>query len=564
MRALLLSALILFGCAVDANAARRLALVVGNDAYSNLGPEQQLRNAVNDSRAVAAALTGIGYEVTTGENLTRGAMIDKISDVASRLNQGDTAFFFFAGHGVSFAGANYLLPSDVPMPRATARSEEGRLADQAIGEALITERLKSSGATVVVLVLDACRNNPLQSSDKRSIGASRGLSIQPPPRGVITIYSAGAGQTALDRLGDDDPVRNSVFTRVLLEKIAQPQMSVQKLARQTRNEVAAMAEKIGHDQVPGIYDEIVGDEVYLGDRPLEVAKADAGAVPTAPPAPRGPAEDEIAWAVLKESGSAAQITDLIRRYPRSALIPVWSERLAAVQRDERDRAAAAAKPAPQGGSPLPGADLFANVDRRQPASPPTSEWNRTDPPIGQSSEPSFPCSRARLPAERVICGRPNLAALDRQLAELYAASARSPALDAAQGMWRAQRDACANTSGTLDALAACVERAYRSRIATLAAAAGSQGAASPTARFSPSFDCRYARTPVEIAICSDQNLAALDVELARSVNMMKSAQRFSLPEHQRWLASRDACASDPSAMRVCVASAYRRRIGELR
>ncbi|MDR4306627.1 caspase family protein [Chelatococcus sambhunathii] len=561
MRAFLLSLLILLAGVPDAN-ARRLALVVGNDAYANLGPEQQLRNAVNDARAVAAALTGIGYEVTIGENLTRGAMIDKISDVASRLNQGDTAFFFFAGHGVSFAGANYLLPSDVPMPRATARAEEGRLADQAIGEALVTERLKGSGATVVVLVLDACRNNPLQSSDKRSIGASRGLSIQPPPRGVITMYSAGAGQTALDRLGDDDPVKNSVFTRVLLQKIAQPDMSIQKLARQTRNEVAAMAEKIGHDQVPGIYDEIVGDEVYLGDKPLEVARADAGAVPAAPPAPKGPAEDEIAWAVLKDTGSAAQIGDLIRRYPRSALIPVWSERLAAVQREEQAKASAAATPAP---SPtLPGVDLFANVDRRPPGTPPTSEWNRTDAPVGPSTGPSFPCSRARLPAERVVCGRPNLAALDRQLAELYAASARSPALDAAQGMWRAQRDACANASATLDALAACVEQAYRSRIAALAAAAGSQGAASPTARFSPSYDCRYARTPVEIAICSDQTLAALDIELARSVTVMKAAQRFSLPEHQRWLAARDACANDPASMRVCVASAYRRRIGELR
>ncbi|WP_051091232.1 caspase family protein [Methylopila sp. M107] len=559
MRALFLTLLILFAGVAEASAQRRVALVIGNDAYSNLGPEQQLKNAVNDSRAVAASLQGIGYEVISGENLTRSAMVDKLFDLASRLKTGDTAFFFYAGHGVSFAGANYLLPSDVPMPRASARSEEGRLADQAVGEALITERLKASGATVVVLVLDACRNNPLQSSDKRSVGTSRGLSIQPPPRGVITIYSAGAGQTALDRLGDNDPVKNSVFTRVLLQKITQPDMSIQKLARATRNEVAAMAEGIGHDQVPGIYDEIVGDEVYLGDKPVSVAKADAGAQVAPPPVqPTGPTEDEIAWAVLKDSGTSAQIGDLIRRYPRSALISVWADRLSVVQREEQARSAQSAPPQQQP------SNQFANVDRRDPPPSPPSEWTRPTPPVGQFATPSFPCSKARLPAERIICGRPNLAALDRQLAELYAAAVKSPTLDAGQSLWRIQRDACASSSSTLDALAACVERSYRTRIGILAAGAGSQGAASPTARFTPSFDCKYARSPVEIAICSDRDLAGLDVELARSVNIMKAVQRFSLGEQQKWLAERDSCAANPGSMRVCVASAYRRRIAELR
>ncbi len=202
-----------------AHAERRVALVVGIDSYPQLGAERQLKNAVNDSKAVAGALQSLGFEVLTAENPTRGAFVDRLFDLAARLKAGDTAFFFYAGHGVSFDGANYFLPSDVPMPRATGRAEEDRIAGQAIGEQMIMKQLKGSGASVVMLVFDACRDNPLASADKRSLGNTRGLAVTSPPRGTIALYSAGAGEAALDRLGDDDKAQNSVFTRVLIDRM---------------------------------------------------------------------------------------------------------------------------------------------------------------------------------------------------------------------------------------------------------------------------------------------------------------------------------------------------------
>jgi hypothetical protein len=64
------------------------------------------------------------------------------------------------------------------------------------------------------VVLDACRNNPFKKPGVRGVGAERGLGRIEPVRGVFTIYSAGIGQTALDRLSDADINPNSVFTRV--------------------------------------------------------------------------------------------------------------------------------------------------------------------------------------------------------------------------------------------------------------------------------------------------------------------------------------------------------------
>src|SRR5262249_59472376 len=136
--------------------------------------------------------------------------------------------------GVSLSGANYLLPTDIPTPRATSRVEEGRLADQAIAETQVIERITGQGARVVIMVLDACRDNPLRGPDTRSVGNTRGLSPLQPAEGVFSIYSAGVGQVALDRLGPGDRNPNSVFTRVFIEKLKTLGLGLRGVATETR------------------------------------------------------------------------------------------------------------------------------------------------------------------------------------------------------------------------------------------------------------------------------------------------------------------------------------------
>ena len=245
---------------------RRIALVIGNDRYPNLSADRQLTNAVNDARAVKATLEGLRFEVLYGEDLDRRALVDRLFDLAARLGKDDIAFFYFAGHGVSFSGANYLLPSDIPTPHATGRAEEGRLADQAIAETQVIERITGSGARVAIVVLDACRDNPLRGTDTRAIGSSRGLSLGQPAQGVFSIYSAGFGQGALDRLGPDDHNPNSVFTRVFIQKLKTPGLDLKAVATETRRTVVELAQKVGQIQFPAYYDQI-SSEVYLAGLP---------------------------------------------------------------------------------------------------------------------------------------------------------------------------------------------------------------------------------------------------------------------------------------------------------
>lgn len=259
---------LVFGSLSEAFAEKRIALVIGNDRYSNLGENQQLRKALNDAEAIGDHLASLGFEVIRGQNLGRQAMIDRLADLTTRLQPGDTAAFFFAGHGVAIGGSNFLLPSDVP---AIGEGGELRVRGASIAEADIIAEIQAKGARVGILIIDACRDNPFARPGVRSVGLTRGLADAKPARGIFTIYSAGIGQTALDEIEPNDPNRNSVFTRVLLEFLNRPGLHLSDLAIEVRERVAALALKAkdrggnpyAHEQTPAYYDQTIGGRIYL-------------------------------------------------------------------------------------------------------------------------------------------------------------------------------------------------------------------------------------------------------------------------------------------------------------
>ncbi|HVH78316.1 MAG TPA: caspase family protein, partial [Stellaceae bacterium] len=269
-------------------AERRLALVIGNNAYQNV---PVLSKAVTDATAIAASLRKMGFEVTTAENQTRQALSEALLAFDSAIHTGDTVFFFFAGHGFEIHGTNYLLPVDVP---AATEGQEELVQDASFAVSNIIERVQGRGARTAVFVLDACRNNPFERSGTRAVGGSGGLAAMTPPEGVFILYSAGAKQTALDTLSPNDPDPNSVFTRNFIREMASPGLTMVQLAKRTQAEVKQLASYAKHEQTPAYYDEIVGDFVLngSGDATAEGESRTAAALvvprpealaPTAPP-----------------------------------------------------------------------------------------------------------------------------------------------------------------------------------------------------------------------------------------------------------------------------------------
>ena len=74
----------------------------------------------------------------------------------------------------------------------------------------------------------------------------------------MIVFSAGSGQQALDKLGPDDKLKNGLFTRTFLKHIDTPGVSVDQIVRDVREEVVKSARSVGHEQVPAIYDQVIG------------------------------------------------------------------------------------------------------------------------------------------------------------------------------------------------------------------------------------------------------------------------------------------------------------------
>ena len=107
-----------------------------------------------------------------------------------------------------------------------------------------------------------------------------------PPEGVFVIYSAGAKQTALDRLSNDDSNPNSVFTRNFSKTLAEPGLNLVQIAKRTQSDVRDLAQGIRHLQTPAYYDQIVGDVVLVpGDanRKIDVVPVQKQQVAALPP-----------------------------------------------------------------------------------------------------------------------------------------------------------------------------------------------------------------------------------------------------------------------------------------
>ena len=235
--------------------AARLALVIGIDEYDMLPP---LDKAVGDAESMSSRLTELGFEVTKVLNPGRRDLNQAITAFRRALQPGDAAFVHYSGHGVEVAGRNLLLPRDTPIPTS---GDEDYLIEEAIDLHDMMLRVAESGADVRIFVIDACRNNPFARRGVRGLGSSGGLAMAVPPSGSFVLYSAGFQQTALDRLGPEDSSDTSVYTRVLLDRLAVPGASISEIARSVRVEVAELALSVGHQQSPAYYDELSGDFV---------------------------------------------------------------------------------------------------------------------------------------------------------------------------------------------------------------------------------------------------------------------------------------------------------------
>jgi len=229
--------------------ANRKALVIGNDSYQKVTP---LANAREDAKVLAESLTALGYKVSLKLDVTEKQFKSEIRSFKSQVQPGDEVAIFYAGHGVQINSTNFLLPIDI------GGQNEEEVKDEAISLQRLLDDMNEKGAKFTLAMIDACRDNPFKVAG-RSIAGGRGLAPTTAATGQMIVFSAGSGQQALDKLGPADKSKNGLFTRVFVKEMQKAGISVDRVVRNVRSEVVSLAKSVGHDQVPAIYDQVVGE-----------------------------------------------------------------------------------------------------------------------------------------------------------------------------------------------------------------------------------------------------------------------------------------------------------------
>lgn len=250
----------------------RLALVIGNSSYGS--ETGQLPNPANDATLMASTLAELGFKVTKLIDADQKQMKRAIADFGSALTAAgpDTAgLFFYAGHGVQIAGENYLIP---------LHAQIGKEADaelEAVPANWVLKQMEFAGNRINIIILDACRNNPLPRSLR---AASRGLARMDAPKGSFIAYSTAPGETAADGKG-----KNSPYTAALAKAMQTPGIAIEETFRNARVEVL---NQTGEQQVPWESSSLTG-AFYFRTGVAKVAAAEAGVAAPAVPTPAAPA-----------------------------------------------------------------------------------------------------------------------------------------------------------------------------------------------------------------------------------------------------------------------------------
>ncbi len=294
---------------------KRVALVVGNNAYEHIGV---LSNPVNDARDIAEVLEGLGFRVTKLEDASHEEFRSALKGFAERSEKAGIGLIFYAGHGLEMDGVNYLLPVDAKLSRDTDLMHDGlQLREDVLGS--------MSGDGLHLVILDACRNLPAIRRMKRtrsgsvSNGGFGALQTSRLGRETLVAYAAAAGKLADD---GEEGQRNSPYTAALKEQLLR-QQDLRDVFQEVRKQVAATTEEA---QVPHEYSSL-REKYYLAGEP-EGPASGVGTSDSVSGMDVVDRQTELRyWESAERGGRGEDYEDYLRRYPEGEFADFARRRL---------------------------------------------------------------------------------------------------------------------------------------------------------------------------------------------------------------------------------------------
>jgi formylglycine-generating enzyme required for sulfatase activity len=304
-------------------ADKRVALVVGNSAYSIVG---RLNNPANDAKLLAETLRALGFTLVGGGaqlDLDKPAFDRAVQAFGAQLSGADVALFYYAGHGVQVRGENYLIPIDANP------TTEADVDFQMLNTNLVMRQMESAGTRLNIVILDACRNNPFSgrsmavgrgpdAENSRMRDTGGGLAQMQAPEGTLISFATQPGRVAADGADGHSP-----YTRALADTIRKPGLGIFEAFNQVGLEVKRVTKGV---QLP-----------WVSNSPIDGAFYFVPPGGAAPSVATGPATDEIAWSYLKSTTDVAALRQFVDEFPRGGHKGEAEARIAALEQAEGER-----------------------------------------------------------------------------------------------------------------------------------------------------------------------------------------------------------------------------------
>jgi formylglycine-generating enzyme required for sulfatase activity len=297
-----------------ASAEPRIALIIANSNYR--GDIGALKNPVNDGKLVGEALKKVGFSVrlvTDGDQTAMKKALNGFSEDLAKAGPSATGLFYYAGHGLQVSGQNYLVPVGANIKR------EGDVDLEALSAEAVLKVLNFSGVKVQIVILDACRNNPLMRSFRSN---TMGLAKVDAPIGSFVAYSTAPGSVAADGQG-----ANSPFATALAGEVQKPGASIEEMFRNVRAKVIADTDS---QQVPWDSSSLTAPFYFSKD--FSAAGSSA-------------AVEQAFWQSIQGSSDPADFEAYLKKFPKGTFVDLANNRMKALKAAPAQTAAAAA-PAP--------------------------------------------------------------------------------------------------------------------------------------------------------------------------------------------------------------------------
>jgi uncharacterized caspase-like protein len=291
----------------NAAAETRVALIIGNSDYQKL--DLRLPNPAHDAAAMEKLLKRAQFDTILRLNAKRTDFYKALGEFSDKISRDPHAvgLFYYAGHAVQVDGINYLIPVDAEI------ATQADLEPNAFDAGRVLKSMTSAQNEMNIVILDACRNNPLP----KTRGMDRGLARMDAPSGTFIAFAAAPGQAAQD----GEAGSNGVFTTEFMKAMAEPGLELSQLYKKVTTAVKADTRGA---QTPWSEASVQGDFFFFPKGAGGAAAA--GAAPSLSPSAATSARhvdsqnelEQSYWDRIKDSTDAADFKDYMAHYPNGA------------------------------------------------------------------------------------------------------------------------------------------------------------------------------------------------------------------------------------------------------